>query len=84
MKRKGKSNKVVVEDLIKNLNQFVSLVENEFIDIKKEKDYLSTVWKDGQYDDFSYFIDELVKKLQVETTVLQGEIDRLERKVKLY
>ena len=46
----------VVEDLIKNLNQFVSLVENEFIDIKKEKDYLSTVWKDGQYDDFSYFM----------------------------
>ena len=48
MERKGKSNKVVVEDLIKNLNQFVSLVENEFIDIKKEKDYLSTVWKDGR------------------------------------
>lgn len=84
MERKGKSNKVVVEDLIKNLNQFVSLVENEFIDIKKEKDYLSTVWKDRQYDDFSYFIDELVKKLRLETTVLQGEIDRLERKVKLY
>lgn len=37
MERKGKSNKVVVEDLIKNLNQFVSLVENEFIDIKKKK-----------------------------------------------
>lgn len=84
MERKGKSNKVVVEDLIKNLNQFVDLVENEFLNIKKEKDYLSTVWRDSQYDDFSYFIDELVKKLKVETMVLQGEIDRLERKVKLY
>ncbi len=84
MERKGKSNKTVVESLIKNLNQFVDLVENEFMNIKREKDSLSTVWRDEQYNEFSYFIDQLIEKLKVETSVLQGEIDRLERKVKLY
>jgi hypothetical protein len=80
----GKSNRVVVEELIRNIRAFNDIVYDEITSMEKMARELNEVWKDEQYHTFYNFIEELSDSLCKDLDVLDDASNKLEEKVKLY
>lgn len=67
----GKASKVVILELVKNIQQFNQIVTKEIEDIQKDALGLSTCWSDEQYKEFLAFTTEITKQLKGDVQTLE-------------
>lgn len=67
----GKASKLVILELVKNINQFNRIVTKEIEDIKKDALELSACWSDAQYKEFLAFTTEITKQLKSDVQTLE-------------
>lgn len=80
----GKSNRTVVQSLIRDMNDFSAFVNNQLAEMNDSVDRLGEYWMDKQYQQFQSYIRELTEALKQDLNVFDEASNQLQKKLDMY
>ena len=81
MRDSGKASKSAMQGVIKNINDYTTIVQNELNLIMKEADSLSDIWMDNKYKQFIGCVERMKASVELELQTMNNARYELEKKV---
>lgn len=83
MRDSGKASKSAVQSVIKDINDYTAIVQNELNLIMQETASLSDVWKDVKFEQFLECVDKMKFSVEHELHTIDHARYELEKKVSM-
>ena len=81
MRDSGKASKSAMQSVIKDINDFTAIVQNELNLIIKETASLSDLWKDDKFTQFMECVERMKSSVELELKSIDNARWELENKV---
>ncbi len=83
MRDSGKASKSAIQSVIKNINDYTAIVQNELNHIMQETASLSDVWKDVKFGQFLECVEKMKSSVEHELHAIDHAQHELEKKVSM-
>ena len=81
MRESGKASKTAIQGVIKDINAYTAIVQNELNLILKEAVSLSDIWKDDKFKQFLGCVEKMKVSVEQELHTMEHARHELEKKV---
>lgn len=81
MRDSGKASKSAIQSVIKDINDYTAIVQNELNLIMQETASLSDVWKDVKFEQFLECVEKMKSSVEHELYTIDHARHELEKKV---
>ena len=83
MRDSGKASKSAIQSVIKDINDYTAIVQNELNLIMKETASLSDIWKDDKFTQFMECVERMKSSVEFELKTIDNARWELEKKVSM-
>ena len=81
MRDSGKASKSAIQSVIKDMNDYTAIVQNELNLIMQESAALSDAWKDVKFEQFLECVEKMKSSVEQELHTIDHARHELEKKV---
>jgi len=81
MRDSGKASKSAIQSVIRDINDYTAIVQNELNLIMQESASLSDVWKDVKFEQFLECVEKMKSSVENELHAIDQARHELEKKV---
>ena len=83
MRDDGRASKAAILGVIKDIDDYVMIVQAELNAIKKEAEALSDMWKDQKHQQFLQYVDNMKASMEKDLAVIVDTRQQLDNKVRM-
>lgn len=81
MRDSGKASKSAIQGVIRDINDYTAIVQNELLLIMRETAELSKLWDDAQFEQFSECVDRMRASVESELQTISHARYELEKRM---